>query len=863
MLVGDSDGGETDAGLDDFGLDGGPPDGDVPDSGDPDLGGGDAGLDLGPIQTATPVLERTEPESPGNTGFPVVVGTSEAGATVSLYANGTCSGEPAATFDSSGAFEEAVAVAANTPTNLSANAIRPGASVSECSNVLRYLWDATAPSRPVIVGTEPESPAPDAVVLVTGRADPGSRVEIYLDGVCGEVALEVVADDTGTFSADIEVSFGETSISAKAIDEVGNVSACSMPFVHERVLIVEPVFPPITGITSLETITVRARVEVDASERVIFESPAGRRAAAYDAARDEWRATIPLAKGAQTLEASIAGVSGGASTPIVDVTQAVIPGTLEHVAWDPTTMDILATDGTRVLEIDPASGVAELRVDVSTLMTTLGSVAVDGMTTYMAGANATRNLIIASWDGTTLTEVANIVSSGFGAIDPEYLAVRNGGDELLVWRTNEGVTVIDIAAGTARTLVSGFRRCFAYDPIMDRGIACTNTGTPIFDVVDVDTGSSIGSRPFTGTPPTNINELRWDANGDRMVAADFTGGLFAMDVMAATSARLGSVANIEQFGVRGDTGGIVLTLRFGDDLASLRTLDPATGAIGVITLGQVGSGVELGPPTAVAVESGRLFVADGPRLLQIDLDAMPGNRRVRVSGSGSTAWSSVAFEPGTNRFFVYSEDGSLREARLSGSTSLISPAVATGFIFSDVSILPPAGMMAGELLEVNSSRTSVLARQLSNVSMVRNAETLEPDGGFGVPAPYAVAYDASNDEIGVLVREAGPTRFRIVAVPAAGGDAREIIEFTGIVGAGAFVARDIEWANDRWYVGDGPDLVAVDTRRGEERIRREFPGNILQLTAPDDDDIAFAAMQDAAGVAVWDGATGDWVVIAR
>jgi hypothetical protein len=47
---------------------------------------------LDPATTATPDVTTTDPASPSNSTAPKVKGTAEAGSTVSLYANGTCTG---------------------------------------------------------------------------------------------------------------------------------------------------------------------------------------------------------------------------------------------------------------------------------------------------------------------------------------------------------------------------------------------------------------------------------------------------------------------------------------------------------------------------------------------------------------------------------------------------------------------------------------------------------------------------------------------------------------------------------------------------------------------------------------------------
>ncbi|MEO0321944.1 MAG: hypothetical protein AAF447_03235 [Myxococcota bacterium] len=851
------------------GADGGAPpdaslDGDVPDmGGPPDVGSPDLSMDLGRdtgmmSQTPAPVLERTDPESPGNTGMPLLIGSSAPGAQVSIFTNGSCADAPVEVFASMGDFAERVNVERNTPTNLSALALAPGMSVSECSNVLRYLWDAMAPSVPVIESTDPASPSTAATVTASGRADPGALVVISFDGSCGGEEVEVLADDAGRFTVDLEVPFGDTVLTARALDEADNASACSEPFVHSRVLDAEVIFPPAPGVTGLDELTVRARVEgVDASASVILESPAGRRAAIYDSDADEWRALVPLIEGEQTLSVSLAGVPGGATAALIDVTQGNVPGSPTQVIWDPLAMALLITDGSSVLEVDPSTGAATARLDASASYDVVSALAVDGTTTYLAGIDTGGSVLVSSWDGMALTEIARLGTAFAG---PEHLDVRDGGAELMVFRTPVGVSVVDVMSGTTRTLGSGTTRCFTYSPEDDEGLRCGG-GASTFETVDIDTGAVTPVGTLTGPVPGFVAEARYDASADRYIVRDFTGAFFALDLDALTVDRLGSVAFVEQFGVRGDTGGLVVTERVfaGSESNALVTLDPATGALGLIELLGIGAGEELGPPTAAALEGQRAFVSDGPRILEVALGVEGGGRMLRASGAGSEAFIATVFEPGTDRFFALSEDGSLREGTFGGSTSLIAPGSAFGALFGDVAVRPASGMAPGELLEVSVGRSTVLARPFDSIGTPRSVGTVEVTGSDG---PIAVAFDGDRDEVGVLSRQ-GTAAVRITAFPVAGGGAGRVVADLPSPTTLFSTSRDLAYAGDRYYVGNGPELLLVDARSGTVRSRATFPGNLLQVTAPIADGVGFAALQNARGFAAFDARRGDWVIIGR
>lgn len=94
-----------------------------------------------------PVLTGTNPASPANDNHVLVMGTAEAGSTVTVYPDGDCSGPPypsgsATTFASPGI---GVEVPDDSRTVLSATATDASSNVSSCSAPITYVEDSRPP----------------------------------------------------------------------------------------------------------------------------------------------------------------------------------------------------------------------------------------------------------------------------------------------------------------------------------------------------------------------------------------------------------------------------------------------------------------------------------------------------------------------------------------------------------------------------------------------------------------------------------------------------------------------------------------------------------------------------------------------
>lgn len=180
---------------------------------------------------AKPSVTSTSPASPANNNAPKVIGSAEAGSTVRLYTNNTCTSAVAAT-GTAAAFASpglSVSVSDNTTTTYYATATDAAGNVSACSAGLAYVEDSAAPAAPTVSSTSPASGANNNSPKVIGSAAAETTVKIYSTASCTGSPLA-----TGTAAAfaspGIAASVAAnttTTFKATATDAAGNASACS------------------------------------------------------------------------------------------------------------------------------------------------------------------------------------------------------------------------------------------------------------------------------------------------------------------------------------------------------------------------------------------------------------------------------------------------------------------------------------------------------------------------------------------------------------------------------------------------------------------------------------------------------------
>ncbi len=116
-----------------------------------------------------------------------------------------------------------------------------------CSNVdariggpggiwLEHQGDIAPPAPPQLTSTDPASPSASGTPRILGVAEAGSTVKVYAGPVCGGVPIATrSAAELGSPGIPVDVAEGVTAaFSARAIDAVGNTSACSGPISYTR-----------------------------------------------------------------------------------------------------------------------------------------------------------------------------------------------------------------------------------------------------------------------------------------------------------------------------------------------------------------------------------------------------------------------------------------------------------------------------------------------------------------------------------------------------------------------------------------------------------------------------------------------------
>jgi hypothetical protein len=182
-----------------------------------------------------PVLLGTRPGSPGLSQQPVFDGRATPRITVEIFTQANCEGpvDKVLTADAQGAFSYQASVARDAKVTVSARARGAtgyyGETTSECSNPMEYQNDSTPPPPPVITDTKWQYTTNGRQLTVTGTAEPGAEVGIFIDVACTGIPVRTVhADAEGRFSATMPFSAGNSHrVFVAARDALLNESTCT------------------------------------------------------------------------------------------------------------------------------------------------------------------------------------------------------------------------------------------------------------------------------------------------------------------------------------------------------------------------------------------------------------------------------------------------------------------------------------------------------------------------------------------------------------------------------------------------------------------------------------------------------------
>ena len=185
-----------------------------------------------------PVLIETTPASPSSEALPQLVGLGEPNATLEIYAQVGCGGAPVSSgpIGADGTFSVGFDALPNSALAVTARAVDPAGNASVCSGQLTYVHDDVPPAAPLLTLTSPPSPSSFETPLLHGTSEPDTAIEVFGTADCTGPQLGAgEAHEAGTFAAVVSAPQNTlTSLHARAIDQAGNVSACSDGFPYEH-----------------------------------------------------------------------------------------------------------------------------------------------------------------------------------------------------------------------------------------------------------------------------------------------------------------------------------------------------------------------------------------------------------------------------------------------------------------------------------------------------------------------------------------------------------------------------------------------------------------------------------------------------
>ncbi len=181
-----------------------------------------------------PTMLRAVPGSPTQNPAPTVRGDAEAGSTVRVFVDTSCSGTEvdrgsAAEFAASPGLSLG-ALTPNTPHIVRANATDAAGNVSLCSDPLTVIVDTVAPAAPTGLSVQPAALTNDRTPALQGTAESGSQVQVFVDSACAGSpdATGTAAQFAGAgIAVDSPLSEGDHQLRAWAVDDAGNVGGCS------------------------------------------------------------------------------------------------------------------------------------------------------------------------------------------------------------------------------------------------------------------------------------------------------------------------------------------------------------------------------------------------------------------------------------------------------------------------------------------------------------------------------------------------------------------------------------------------------------------------------------------------------------
>ena len=267
------------------------------------------------VAPAAPVVNAPADGSSTNVVQPPVSGTAEANSTVKVYIDGSPAGT--ATADGSGAWSYAPTSALTEGQHtVRATATDAAQNTSVASSTNTFTIDTTAPAAPLLTAPVNGSVTDDATPPITGTAEPGSTVTVWIDG--SSVGTTPV-DGTGAWSYTPTASLanGPHAVKATATDAASNISfySATNDFTVQTVAPAAPtITAPVSGSTSGDARPTISGTATADSVITVYLDGQGIGSTTADSSGG-WSLPVPfaLAAGSHTVTATAADGAGNVS----------------------------------------------------------------------------------------------------------------------------------------------------------------------------------------------------------------------------------------------------------------------------------------------------------------------------------------------------------------------------------------------------------------------------------------------------------------------------------------------------------------------------------------------------------------------
>ncbi len=307
---------------------------------------------------SAPVISTPVDNAQLSDSTPAVSGTGEAGATVSVFVDGSSTAACTATVASDNSWSCNVGAALSDGAHtLTASQVDAANNTSPTSASVAITIDTAAPSSVVIT-----SPTAGELLAtsptITGTADVGTTVTVFLDGST-TATCTVTVPASGTWSCATTLADGAHSASAVSTDAAGNATApATVSFELDSAAPVAPVITaPTEGGISATSTTFSGTAEANSTVRVYVDGSSTEACTAQASSTGAWACVANnLAVGAHTATATAQDATGNTSAASMTRNFSVAP----DVAPGPPVITAPA-DGSSVNDATPTvSGQAAL-----------------------------------------------------------------------------------------------------------------------------------------------------------------------------------------------------------------------------------------------------------------------------------------------------------------------------------------------------------------------------------------------------------------------------------------------------------------------------------------------------------------------